>query len=253
MANKLRYFIANWKMFGNHRSFNVLYSTYKYLAKKKRILKKSRIIFCIPSTLIHNFAFRLKKTPIKIGAQNCHYDEISSSITGSVNADMLKKAGAEYIIIGHSENRAQGDTNKIIKNKIKSALEKNLKIIFCIGESFKDKKNKKTFYILKKQMRESLLKKFNYKQIIIAYEPIWSIGTGKIPQIKYVIKNLKFMKKELSGIFKTKSYPIILYGGSVNGNNIALFLPIKELDGFLVGAASRSAKKFIDIIKNYYK
>ena len=114
MANKLRYFIANWKMFGNHRSFNVLYSTYKYLAKKKRILKKSRIIFCIPSTLIHNFAFRLKKTPIKIGAQNCHYDEISSSITGSVNADMLKKAGAEYIIIGHSENRAQGDTNKII-------------------------------------------------------------------------------------------------------------------------------------------
>ena len=115
---------------------------------------------------------------------------------------MLKKVGAKYIILGHSESRAEGDTNKMILKKIESALKNNLKVIFCIGETLRDKLNGKTFSILKKQLKFSIKRKFNTKNIIIAYEPVWSIGTGKIPKSLDIEKNLKFIKKEFKKIVK---------------------------------------------------
>ena len=102
-------------------------------------------------------------------------------------------------------------------------------------------------------MRGSIDKKYNINNIIIAYEPIWSIGTGKIPKVQELKKTFEFIKNEFKKNFKIKNFPIVLYGGSVNDNNIGLFSSISEIDGFLIGAASRSSKKFIDIIKNYYK
>ena len=114
------------------------------------------------------------------------------------------------------------------------------------------KKNKKTLIVLKRQLTKVLEKKFNNKNIIIAYEPIWSIGTGKIPTFSELNKTTIHIKKVLKKIFKSKS-SIVLYGGSVDGNNISIFKKIREIDGFLIGGASKSSKKFIDIIKNYYR
>ena len=253
MTNKLVYFVGNWKMFGDLKSIKVIKSVDKFYKKFSKGNKKNKLVFCVPYTLINFFTRSLKSRHISIGGQNCHHDSNYGPFTGSVNASMLKNSGAKYVILGHSEKRAEGDTNQIIKKKIKSALEKKLKVIFCIGETSRDNKNKKTFLVLKKQIRDSLDKKFDIEKIIIAYEPIWSIGTGKVPKIDELQKTFKFIKKYLKIHYKPKSDPSILYGGSVNEKNISMFSKIYDINGFLIGGSSQSSKKFIDIIRNYYK
>ena len=253
MTNKLKYFIGNWKMFGDLRSLKIIYQIHSFCARFKRRDKKNKIILCVPNTLIYFFTTKLKSKFISIGAQNCHSHKTYGPFTGSVSASMLKNAGAKYVILGHSENRAEGDTNQLIKKKIESALNQKLNIIFCIGETFKEKIKGKTFSVLKNQIKGSINKKYNINKIIIAYEPIWSIGTGKIPRVQELINTFKFIKNEFKKILRIKKYPKVLYGGSVNNKNIKLFSPLSEIDGFLVGGASQSSKKFIDIVKNYYK
>ena len=252
MTNKLRYFIGNWKMFGDFGSFKIIHNINQFSRKSKYRLKE-KIILCVPNTLIHFFKKKLKSKFISLGVQNCHYHRGYGPFTGSVSASMLKKAGAEFIILGHSENRLEGETNQLIRKKIKSALDEKLNIIFCLGETLKEKKRQKTFYILKKQIRSSIEKNFNISKIKFAYEPVWSIGTNKIPKMNELKNAIKFIKKELKKIFKTEKSLKVLYGGSVNDINIRLFSSISEIDGFLIGGASQSSKKFIDIIKNYYK
>ena len=251
MTNKLKYFIGNWKMFGDFGDYRIVHKINQFSNKSKKVLKKKKIILCVPSTLINYFKRKLKSKYISLGVQNCHYHQSYGPFTGSINANMLKKAGAEYIILGHSENRMEGESNKLIKKKIISALEQKLNIIFCIGEKSNEKR--KTFSVLRNQIRNSLEKKFNLNRIIIAYEPVWSIGTNKIPKINELTKIIKFIKKYSKENLKTKKLPTVLYGGSVNGKNIRMFSKISEIDGFLIGGASQSSKKFIDIVKNYYK
>ena len=252
MTNKLRYFIGNWKMFGDFGSFKIIHKINQFSRKSKNQFKK-KIILCVPNTLIHFFKKKLKSKFISLGVQNCHYHQGYGPFTGSVNASMLKKAGAEFVILGHSENRSEGETNQLIKKKIESAINEKLSVIFCIGEALKEKKRGKTFSILKKQIKSSLEKKFNVNRIIFAYEPIWSIGTNKIPKMNELKSTIKFIKNEFKETFKRKKPPKVLYGGSVNDKNISLFSSISEIDGFLIGGASQSSKKFIDIVKNYYK
>ena len=148
MTNKLRYFIGNWKMFGDLGSFKIIHNINQFSHKSKNRYKK-RIILCVPSTLIYFFKKKIKSKFISLGVQNCHYHQGYGPFTGSVSASMLKKAGAEFIILGHSENRSEGETNQLIKKKIKSALNEKLNIIFCIGETFKEKKKEKLFLFLK--------------------------------------------------------------------------------------------------------
>ena len=252
MTHKLKYFIGNWKMFGDFSSFKIIYKINQYIYKEKNFNKK-KIVLCVPNTLIHSFKKKLKSKLISLGAQNCHYHETYGPFTGSVNASMLKKIGAEYIILGHSENRLEGETNQIIKKKIISALNQKLHVIFCIGETYKEKSKGKTFSILRKQIKSSLNKKFIKNKIILAYEPVWSIGTNKIPKKSELQNTIKFIKRDFRKIFKTNESPKVLYGGSVNHQSISLLSSISEIDGFLIGSASQSAKKFIDIVKNYYK
>ena len=252
MTNKLRYFIGNWKMFGDFSSFKIIHNINQFSHVSKNRFKR-KIILCVPNILIYFFKKKLKSKFISLGVQNCHYHQGYGPFTGSVSASMLRKAGAEFIILGHSENRSEGETNQLIKKKIKSALNERLNIIFCIGETLKEKKRHKTFSILKKQIIGSIEKNFNTNKIIFAYEPIWSIGTNKIPKMNELKNTIKFIKNEFKKIFKRKKSPKVLYGGSVNGKNIRLFSSISEIDGFLIGGASQSSKKFIDIIKNYYK
>ena len=126
-------------------------------------------------------------------------------------------------------------------------------LFFVLGKLFMRKKRNKTFSVLRKQIKSSLKKNFNMNKIIIAYEPVWSIGTNKIPKINELKNIIKFIKNDFKKILKTKKYPKVLYGGSVNDKNIRLFSPVSEIDGFLIGGASQSSKKFIDIVRNYYK
>ena len=244
MTNKYMYFIANWKMFG---SLNSLKSLDKFIKFFKNFKKNtySKIIYCPPTTLINPMIKKLKKTRIQIGAQNCHENQNYGAFTGSINAKMLKSVGATYVIIGHSENRQKGETDKLINNKIKSALKSGLKVIFCIGETLKEKKTKKTKKLLSKQIKLGLNKIKNNKNIIIAYEPIWSIGSGLIPKKKELFETIRFIKK------KAKNFKV-LYGGSVNPKNINSLNLINNIDGYMIGGASQDPKKFIDIIKKTY-
>ncbi len=242
MTNKYTYFVANWKMFGDLRTLNSLDNVIKFSKINKK--NKFRIIYCPPSTLILPLSKRLKKTKIEVGAQNCHHSYDFGANTGQVNSRMLKSVGAKYVIIGHSENRQLGEDDKLINLKIKSALKAGLKVIFCIGETLREKRNKKTNQVLAKQIKNGLSSINDKSKILIAYEPVWSIGSGLIPKSEDLKKSITFIKSKFG-----KKSSKILYGGSVNGNNVDKLKIISGMDGFLVGRSSQNPKKFIDIIK----
>ena len=247
----MKYFIGNWKMFGIPKSINILNKINSFYSKDKNG-KKYRVIITPPYTLIESYAKYFKSKKISIGSQNCYQKDKFSSNTAAVSPYMLRKVGAKYTLVGHSDNRKEGDTNEMLKAKVKFAIKNNLKVVFCIGENKTEKKNKKTFRVLKNQLFKVLEKNFYKNNIIIAYEPVWSIGTGKIPTKIELEKTTIYIKKVLKNIFKKKTLAV-LYGGSVDGNNVEMFKKIKQIDGFLIGGASKSSKKFIDIIKNYYR
>ena len=249
MTNKYKYFVANWKMFGDIKTINSINKVIKI--SKSRKFNKAKIIYCPPYTLINNFVQKLKKTKIYVGAQNCHHSPSNGPFTGFINSKMIKNLGCKYVIIGHSENRNDGDTDLIINKKIKSSLENNLNVLFCIGETIKEKKEKKTKRILSTQIKKGLKKIKNIKNIIIAYEPVWSIGTGLVPKHKDLSDNILFIKKFLRKNYNYKSSNV-LYGGSVSPNNIRDLCEINQIDGFLVGGASQNSNKFIDIIKKTF-
>ena len=242
MTNKYIYFVANWKMFGDLRALNSLDKVIKFSKTNKKNIFK--IVYCPPNTLIRPLSIILKNSKIEVGAQNCHHSHDYGAYTGQVNSNMLKSVGAKYVILGHSEIRKIGETDKLINLKIKSAIKSGLKVIFCIGETLKEKKSKKTNQILKRQIENGLKSIRDKSKIIIAYEPVWSIGTGVIPKEAVLNKTISFIKSRF-----VKKYPQILYGGSVNKNNASILKKITNIDGFLIGGASQNPKNFIDIIK----
>ena len=238
------YFVANWKMFGDFKSLKLVNKVISFSKKFKS--SKFKIIYLPPSTLICPMAQMVKNTKIEVGAQNCHHQDNYGAETGSVNAKMVKGVGAKYVILGHSENREKGESDKLINQKIKTALKNKLKVIFCIGEKIKDKRNKKTKSVLSKQIKLGLKGVKLNSNIIIAYEPVWAIGSGMIPKSNELLNAIDFIKSRFKQNLK------ILYGGSVNDKNINELKTIHNIDGFLVGGASQNSKKFIDIIKKTY-
>ena len=238
------YFIANWKMFGGLGTLNSVNKVIKFLKTFKKS-KKIKLIYCPPNTLINLMSKKFLKTSVEVGAQNCHESMSYAPLTGSVNPSMLKSVGAKYVIIGHSENRQSGETDKLINLKVKAATKAGLKVIFCIGETLSQKRKKITKKILSKQIKLGLNNVQRSKNIIIAYEPVWSIGTGVIPKSSELLKTIDFIKD------KARNNKV-LYGGSVNPKNIRELKLIRSIDGFLIGGASQEAKKFIDIIKKTY-
>jgi triosephosphate isomerase len=252
MANNIKYFIGNWKMFGTPMSITILDKINKFIKFDKKFNKKYKIVITPPYTLVQSYSKFFLKKKISIGAQNCYHKDNFGANTGAISSLMIKSIGAQYVLVGHSDNRSEGDTEVMLKSKVENSLNNKLKVVFCIGENKEHKLNNKTFEVLENQIKNVLEKKFNFKDIIVAYEPIWSIGTGQIPETDDLLKTTIFIKKILKNIFK-KSSPVVLYGGSVDGKNIRQFRKLTEIDGFLIGGASKSEKNFIDIIKNYYR
>ena len=282
MTNKYMYFIANWKMFGGLSTLNSLNKVIKFLRIFKRS-NRTKIIYCPPSTLIRPMSKKIINSRIQVGAQNCHESLTYGASTGSINSMMLKNVGAKYVILGHSENREAGETDKLINTKIKAATKSGLKVIFCIGETLGQKKKKITNKVLSKQIDLGLQKVKKRKNIVIAYEPVWSIGTGLIPKSDDLLKTINFIKKKIKNkkdiliayepvwsigtglipknndllqtvkfIKKKLKNCKVLYGGSVNSNNVNDLKLVNNIDGFLIGGASQNSKKFIDIIKKTY-
>ena len=243
MTNKYTYFIANWKMFGDTRSLNSLDKVVTFIKKYKK--NNIKLIYFPPATLINLLSQKFKNTSIDVGAQNCFHEENHGAYTGQINSFMLKDAGAKYIILGHSENRKLGEDNNLINRKIKSSIKSGLKIIFCIGETLSQKNKKNTKKILSQQIIQGLKNVENKKNIIIAYEPVWAIGSGLIPKETEIFEIVRFIKNKVKG-------SKVLYGGSVNSQNINLLKKIDNVDGFLVGGASQNSNNFIDIIKKTF-
>ena len=237
------YFIANWKMFGTLKSLNSLNKVIFFAKRYKK--NKFRIIYCPPTTLLYPLTKKLKFSSIESGGQNCHESKTYGANTGQINSRMLKDIGAKYVIIGHSENRQLGEDDKLLNSKIKSSLTSGLKVIFCVGETLNQKKKKQTKRVLANQIVKGLNNIKNKKNILIAYEPVWAIGSGLIPKETELFENIEYIKRCVKGVK-------VLYGGSVNQKNINDLKKINNLDGFLVGGASQVAKNFIDIIKKTF-
>lgn len=195
----------------------------------------------------------LRDSRIKVGAQNLYFEN-QGAFTGEVSAEMIKAAGAEYVIIGHSERRQYFDeTDLSVNKKIRAAKGSGLKPVLCIGETETDRDEEKTFSILDKQVSNGL-KGLSFDELgnlVLAYEPVWAIGTGKTASVDQVDEVHQYLRSLLEKLFskdfsgKTR----ILYGGSVNPDNVKELMSIKDVDGALVGGASLDADKFINIIK----
>ena len=237
------YFVANWKMFGDLKSLKTLNKVITFIKKVRK--NKLKLIYCPPSTLIYPLAKKFKKTYIEVGAQNCHESENYGPYTGQLNSKMLKDVGAKYVILGHSENRISGENDSLINLKIRVAVKSGLKVIFCLGETLKEKRKKITKKILSKQISKGLDKVKNKKDILIAYEPVWAIGSGLIPNHSELFETVNYIKSKVKGAQ-------VLYGGSVNSKNINNLKNINNIDGFLIGGASLVSNNFIDIIKKTY-
>ena len=249
---KTIYFIGNWKMNGNYDSIKEIETVNNFL-KKKSISKLKKIIFCPPSNLLMSFSKKINTKLLDYGAQDISRINLNNGpYTGQLSAKMIKESGANYVIVGHSEKRLLDEDYKTIKKKISIAIENKLKVIFCIGENLFQKKKNLSFKILKKQILNSIDKKINFDNLIIAYEPIWSIGTGIVPSNNYldlIYRKLKIFLKEK---YKVNS-PIMIYGGSVTTDNVATLGKNSLISGFLIGGASLKSKSFIEIIKNYFR
>ncbi len=236
---------ANWKM-------NLDKKTIKLFIEDLQHYKFSEVVqVCIfPPTIYIDLLNQLVKTlPISIGGQNCHYKPFGA-FTGEVSAISLKEFGCEYVILGHSERRIYNkETNENIKKSAQLVINSNLRPIICVGENLDQREDGKALNFIEKQIVECLPEKF--EELIIAYEPIWSIGTGKIPNKS----EIRFMHKKIKEIVysKSKKNVRILYGGSVNEQNIQEILSVKNVDGVLVGGASLKIKDFLAIYSSAVK
>ena len=215
---------------------------------------KADVIIFPPYVYIPQVLASLSDTVIAVGAQNVSERKVGA-YTGEVSSEMLRDIGCQYCLVGHSERRSlYGENDRQVAEKFYQAQLAGLKPILCLGETLKQREQGETLGLISAQI-DTVLDCAGvscFSDAIVAYEPIWSIGTGQIPKIDDLLKTTVFIKKILKSIFK-KSSPTVLYGGSVDGKNIGQFKKLNEIDGFLIGGASKSDKNFIDIIKNYYR
>ncbi len=230
---------ANWKMNLDKKS---ILEFSKHLQEFKFSNKVKACIFP-PMTYIDYLNNLVANLPISVGGQNCHFN-FSGAYTGEVSPIFLKDIGCEYVIVGHSERRTLNNENDYdVMLRSQSAINANLKVILCVGESLVERKKGEALNFIEKQLLASTPK--NFENSLIAYEPLWSIGTGNIPSMTEIQEMHEHIAQIINHITNKKIK--ILYGGSVNVDNITDILNIKNVDGVLVGGASLKAKDFLAI------
>ena len=243
---------GNWKM-------NMLPGeTINFIEQIAPMVKNSEneIILCVPFTDIFYAWHSLEGSNIKLGAQNMHWEE-SGAYTGEISGQMLKSVGVEYVIIGHSERRAYfAETDETVNKKIKAAFANELKPIVCVGESLDQREAGKTEEIITNQTEKALegLTNEQIKNTIIAYEPIWAIGTGKTATAEDANNSIKAIRNKIEALYgkDVAQEVIIQYGGSVKSSNAKELFETSDIDGALVGGASLKPDEFAKIV-NYNK
>ncbi len=245
--------IGNWKC--NPTSFSEAKNLFLSINKKIQKKRKIEIVICPPFVYLFPLAQLNRKHKIILGAQDAFFEE-KGAFTGEVSPKMLKDLGCKYVIVGHSEKRAQGEKDEIINKKIHLLLKENLTPILCIGENREEREKKQTFEKIKNQIQEGLKKvaKKYLNKVIIAYEPIWAIGTNKPCPPESVLTISIFIRKTFSTLFGLKKTDkiTILYGGSVNANNAKKYIEEARVDGLLIGSSSLKPEEFLKIIFSFY-
>jgi len=241
---------GNWKM------NNTAADGVKLVTALKDLVKDANcdVVTCVPFIDIPAVSEALKGTNIKLGAQNVHFAE-KGAYTGEISADMLKEYGVEYVIIGHSERRQYfGETDETVNKRTLAALNAGLTPIVCVGESLEERETGKTEEVLKVQIQEGLKGIEDLSAIVIAYEPIWAIGTGKTATAEQANETIGFIRKTCAELFcpKCAEKVRIQYGGSMNAKNCKELMAMPEIDGGLIGGASLKAEDF-SIIVNFDK
>lgn len=248
VKRKPRQLIAgNWKMNGTNRDLTQLAQLARMVGKTK---PTAELLICPPATLLQRAKSKLTGQKIRLGGQDCHA-QVQGAQTGDVSAEMLKEAGASAVIVGHSERRRDYlETDKQVQAKGMAAHRARLTAIICIGETLKERKSGDTLKVVGRQLRASMPQTATAKNTVIAYEPVWAIGTGLTPTPEQVAEVHAHIRKILVKKYGTAGQGMrILYGGSVSPANAAELLAIENVNGALVGGASLKADDFIQIIK----
>ena len=238
---------GNWKMNKTQAEAKELITALKPLVKDA----ECDVVVCVPFTDINAVVEAAKGSNIQVGAQNVHFAD-HGAFTGEISADMLLEAGVEYVIIGHSERRQYfGETNETVNKRTLTALAKGLKPIVCVGETLEERETGKTEEVLKKQVVEGLKDVENLASVIIAYEPIWAIGTGKTATADQANETIGYIRKVIAENFcpKCAEKMRIQYGGSMNAKNAHELMSMPEIDGGLIGGASLKAEDFSVVVK----
>ncbi len=242
---------GNWKMNTNAEEAKKLIQ--EILIKLPMGHDKLKILVCPPFINIPVVSEVVKDSDILLGAQNCS-NQISGAFTGEISVSMLKYYNCDYVIIGHSERRQfYHETNQSINEKLNTILNSGLDAIVCIGETLEERQTSKTWAVLQRQLNESLSgidTKFS-NHIVIAYEPVWAIGTGVSAETEQVQEAHEFIRNTLRAIFEENANDMIIqYGGSVNDKNAKEILSLKDVNGALIGGASLKSDSFVSIIES---
>jgi triosephosphate isomerase (TIM) len=233
---------GNWKM--NGLKTDGLALAADLAARAAREPLGCEILLCPPATLLHPVASVLAGSTVGLGAQNCHA-EPSGAHTGEISARMLKDAGCTYVILGHSERRAeQGESDAVVRAKVAAAKKAGLVAIVCIGETLQERDRGETLAVVARQLHGSLPEGLGAAELAIAYEPVWAIGTGRTPTTAQVAEVHAHIRKTLATRVADPAAVRILYGGSVKPNNATELMHVADVDGALVGGASLIAADF---------
>jgi len=244
---------GNWKMNLDYAEGISLFSEIVNMVKDEQKGEQLAVI-CAP--FIHlNSLSKLGGTAVKIGAQNCHQNE-SGAFTGEISAKMIKSVGCEYVIIGHSERRQYfAESDELLAAKTSAALKNNLIPIFCIGETLDERNNGSYFDIIKTQLSGGVfgLSAEEFSKVVLAYEPVWAIGTGLTATSEQAQEVHAYIRKEIAAKYgeQLAESTTILYGGSCNPKNAAELFAQKDIDGGLIGGASLKSRDFVDIVKTF--
>ncbi|MCK4562937.1 MAG: triose-phosphate isomerase [Flavobacteriaceae bacterium] len=245
---------GNWKMNKNYQESKDLVKELKKGIKEIK-LKNTRVIIAPPFTNLQKISKKIKNTKIEVAAQNMCAME-SGAFTGEISAGMIKSVHVDLVILGHSERREYfGETDESLAKKVDTALKNNLEIIFCFGEVLEDRKSGNHFKVVEKQIKKALfhLTSEDWKHIVLAYEPVWAIGTGKTATSEQAQEMHQFIRETLKNSYGSEiaNNLSILYGGSCKPSNAKELFANPDVDGGLIGGASLNADDFIAIANSF--